>query len=404
MDFVAFQQFSPVERPVSGHCIWCGQKGRKNRAHIISRKLTTNARNAPTLRLSVCESCNTACGRLEEWVLRFTPLSWLRLMLYVGAQGKGTSRHVPSYLFSDSLQEWVVFHLDARTRSHVVATQLIRPFDEHPTLLTQVPPEEHEALLGDITTSILNHAYLTDIRSSLPQTFAMRFLLSGDKTLLIARTKAEASRAAIRPLALDHSRSKIQRTQLDNSGRERVHFRWSKGNWTRFCAKAAMEALCLFEGGDRCLAPAFQMVREFVIRGGLETGKEILFDRHGPVGDGDVPIVPVVDLTMGQNVPESIAAVVPSSEAGMHMIAIYEIHGWVLASVVFAGFPPAILVLGGPGEHLPDFYQLIYDEQEESFDFVRLAYDRTKPIIPLPIPGSRFRDLADTYGLMPNAL
>src|SRR5258708_7138447 len=129
MDFVAFQQFRPVERPAPEGCIWCGKKRSTNRAHIISRKLITGAHNTPTLRFSVCESCNSVCGRLEEWVLRFTPLSWLRLMHYVGANCKGTSRHVPSYFFSELLQELVVFFLDANTRTHVVSTQLIHSFD-----------------------------------------------------------------------------------------------------------------------------------------------------------------------------------------------------------------------------------------------------------------------------------
>ena len=96
-----------------------------------------------------------------------------------------------------------------------------------------------------------------------------------------------------------------------------------------------------------------------------------------------------------------MTAVVPSCELGMHMIAIYEIRGWVLASVVMAGFPAAILVLGGPDEHLEDFYELIYDEHEQSFDFVRLAYDPNVPVIPLTISGKSFKDSAATYRLKP---
>lgn len=404
MDFVAFQQFHPVERPVTEGCIWCGKKRSTNRAHIISRKLTTGANNAPTLRFSVCESCNSKCGRLEEWVLRFTPLSWLRLMLYVGTRGEGTSRHVPSYFFSELLREWVVFHLDEKTHSYVVATQLIRPFEDRPTLLTQAPQDQHEAILSAITAAVCNRTHLSDIRMSLPEDFAPRLLFEKNKVILIARTEPEGSRTSGEPLQLDHNTATANYIQLENSGQEQYHFRWSKANWTRFCTKAALEALCLFEGADRCLSPAFRTAREFVLRGNLGTGKEILLDKHGPISHEDVPIIPLVDLTIGQNAPESITAILPSCQVGMHMIAIYEIRGWVLASVVFCGFPPAILVLGGPDEHLEDFYQLIYDDQETNFDFVRLAYDRNAPIIPLPIPGDRFKDLAETYKLNPSSV
>jgi len=200
MDFVAFQQFYPVERPVIDGCIWCGEKRSTNRAHTISRKLTPGANNAPTLRFSVCESCNSTCGKLEEWVLRFTPLSWLRLMLYVGTRGEGTSRHVPSYFFSELLREWVVFHLDKKTQSYVVATQLIAPFEDRPTLLTRAPQDQHEVILSAITTAVCNRTLLSDIRISLPEDFAPRFLLKKNKVILIARTEPEGSRMSDEPL------------------------------------------------------------------------------------------------------------------------------------------------------------------------------------------------------------
>ncbi len=84
----------------------------------------------------------------------------------------------------------------------------------------------------------------------------------------------------------------------------------------------------------------------------------------------------------------------------MHIVTLYEIRGWVIASVVFAGFPPSVLILGGPDEHLHDLYELIYNDQEAVFDFVCLAYDQAKPVIPMPVPGDRFSDLAETYRLV----
>jgi len=399
MNFVAFQQFLPVEQDASNGCIWCGKRGPTNRAHVISRKLTAGSRNAAILRLSVCKSCNSKCSELEEWALRFTPLSWARLLLYGSAGGKGTSRHVPSYFFSQLLQEWVVFHLDAKTRSYVIPSQLVRPFGAEPTLLTQAPQDEHKSLVRRMLAAIRDGTLSTDVRDNLPDDFSPRVLLDEGKVILIARTAAQAALPAEGTVQSEDIASTSRHMQLDNTGLERHHFRWSKANWTRFCAKTAYEALCLFEGGDKCLSPTFRTVREFVLCGTVQAGREIVFDSDGPVGPEDVPMPPIVDLTTGQNAPETIAALIPKCEAGMHMIDLYEIRGWILASVVFAGFPPAVLVLGGPNEHIMDFYQLIYDDRDASFDFVRLAYDHSKPIIPLPISGDCFGDLAETYHL-----
>jgi hypothetical protein len=400
MNLLAFQQFLPVEHPSSKGCIWCGKKERTNRAHIISRKLTMRSHNSPTLSFNVFELCNSKCGQLEEWVLRFTPLSWLRLMLYVGAGEKGTSHHVPSCFFSELLQEWVVFYLDTKIGSYIVGTQFINAFSDHPILLTQLPQDQHEELFKIITTAIFTNSYHIDIRLSLPETFTPRFLIEGNKVILIARTKDEVNVVSSKPKQLNMKAISSKYTQLDNKGQVRHVFYWSKENWTRFCAKSALETLCLFEGGDRCLSPAFNTVREFVLNRNLQKGKEILFDEHGPIKYKDFPNFPAVDLTNGQNAPRSILGIVPRCEPGMHLIAIYEIKGWILASIVFAGFPATILVLGGPDEHLSDFYQLIYDEQEAAFDFIRLAYDCSLPVIPLPIPGNHFKDIVETYKLI----
>ena len=399
MEFLAFQQFQPRERKASPSCIWCGQVAPTNRAHVISRKLTTGAGNAPTLRFNVCERCNSRCGNIEQWILRFSPLSWVRMMLYLRPGSKSTTRHIPSYFFSGMLNDWVVFHLDGTTRSYAISTQLLLPPDSGPTLLTEMPQERHERLLSRIMVALRDKAYKTDIRASLPTEFSARALLENEQVLLIARTEIDAQQFTRHASRVDCSRPDARRVRLENTGREQHHFRWSKANWARFCAKMAFEALCLFEGGDKCLRPAFRLVRKFVTCGALQTGREIVFDEKGPRFAQDVPGFVFIDLTVGQGAPQPIGALMPRAEPGMHLVILYEVRGFVLASVVVAGFPPSVLVLGGPDEHLDDLYQLIYDDQMSTFDFVRLAYDQTKPIVPMPVQGDSFSDLAETYGL-----
>ncbi len=402
MEFLAFQQFQPQERKVSTKCIWCGEVTPKNRAHIISRKLATDARNAPVLRFNVCKTCNSMCASLELWILRFTPLSWVRLMLYLrpGAKSTTTKSHVLSYFFSGVLNDWIVFHLDGRSRSYAVSTQLLIPPDSDPTLLMEAPKELHDRLISRIISSLRDKTFKIDIHASLPTDFSARILLDNEKVLLVARTDIDAQQLINHAKQVDWQPLNSSRLRLENTGREQHHFRWSKVNWARFCAKTALESLCLFEGGEKCLRPAFRLVREFVIRGGLQTGREVVFDEKGPRLAQDVPPPVLVDLTLGQETPSPIATVMPHAKPGMHIVALYEIRGWVLASVVVAGFPPCVLILGGPDEHLADFYQLIYDDQMLTFDFVRLAYDQSKPIIPMPVSGNSFQDLAETYRLM----
>lgn len=400
MQFLALQQFVPQERKTCDSCIWCGQVAPANHAHIISRKLTTGARNAPTLRFNVCMTCNSTCGRLEEWILRFTPLSWVRMMLYLLPGSEATTRYVPSYFFSAILNDWVVFHLDGKTRSYVVSSQLILAPEFSANLLTAAPQELHEQLISRMIAALRDKSYNIDVRGSLPVDFSPRLLLDNERILLIARTDAESQRFTEHAAQLDTQARNAQRLRLENTGREQHHFQWSKANWTRFCAKTALETLCLFEGGGKCLRPAFQLVREFVLCGTREKGREIVFTEKGPRLAQDVPMPVFIDLTLGQAVPQPIAALLPHVEPGMHIVTLYEIRGWVIASVVFAGFPASVLILGGPDEHLADLYQLIYDDEEAIFDFTCLAYDQTKSVIPIPVPGDRFSDLAETYRLV----
>ena len=84
-----------------------------------------------------------------------------------------------------------------------------------------------------------------------------------------------------------------------------------------------------------------------------------------------------------------------------HSVLLYSIDGWVVSSVSFAGFPPCILILGGPHARLRDLYLLVYDDEAREFNFARLAYTEELPIIPLPVPGEFLESICKTYGLHP---
>jgi len=397
--YLALQQFVPEEREDCGRCIWCGNAPPKNRAHLISRKLSCNASQTPVLRFSVCEDCNTKCGRLEEWVLRYSPLSWVRFMKYLGAKGAGDTSAVPSYFFAGNIGEWVVFHLDGKRHAYAVPTQMILRDDASALLLTESEAAAHAEEARDIMSSARKGDFLVDVRPSLPEGFAPRFLLHDRRCVLVCRhqEQAEWSRDSAKSMAADIGAP--QRIQLRNTGQERQHFRWSRVNWARFCAKTAYEALCLFEGAATCIGPAYEKTREFVRAGVSQDYREVVFSESGPLTDKDVPGPVFVDLTRGQNAPVPIPALMIHAAPAMHVVALYEINGWVLATVVFAGFPPSVLVMAGPDAHLGDLYKLVYDDTEEAFHFACLAYDPSRPLIPWPVAGRLFERLRATYGL-----
>lgn len=319
-------------------------------------------------------------------------------MLYLPIGSEGTTCYVPSYFYSGKLNDWIVFHLDGKTHSYAISPQLILSPKFGAKLLIRPPQEFHEQIINCMMVALKDKTYNIDICYSLPEGFSPRLVLDKEQVLLIARTDIELKRFIENAAHLDKQAKKEPLFSLENTGREQHHFRWSRVNWVRFCAKTALETLCLFEGGEKCLCPAFRRVREFVLGETQKEGREIVFTEKGPRLGQDVPMPEFIDLTPGQAAPP-IASLEPHGEPGMHIVILYEIHGWVMASIVFGGFPASILILGGPDEHLDDFYELIYDDQEQSFDFVRLAYDQTKPVIPMPVPGERFSDLAETYRL-----
>jgi len=320
-------------------------------------------------------------------------------MLYLHPGSDATSSYTPSYFYSDTLEDWVVFYLDAKTRSYAISTQLLVSGSAGAQLLTQAPPESHRGILGGLRTAAQDRSYQTDIHTSLPWSFSPRLLLEDAGTILVARSEVEGARLlGFVAEHIDESFSS-QRLRLGNTGRKRHHFRWSRVDWARFCAKTALETLCLFEGSDKCLTPGFRLARDFVLLSPDRHGKEIVFDEGGPLSAEDTPTPVNADLSIAQNAPQPIPAILPHCEPGMHVVTLYEIRGWVLASVTFAGFPPSVLVLGGPNEHLSDLYQLIYDDVEARFHSIRLAYDESRPVIPVPVPGDHLLDLVETYRL-----
>ncbi len=63
--------------------------------------------------------------------------------------------------------------------------------------------------------------------------------------------------------------------------------------------------------------------------------------------------------------------------------------------------PRQRIVMADPGCHLGDLYQMVYDDEEDQFHFLRLACDHNKPIIPLDVDEIVGSGIARTYGLKP---
>jgi len=289
VNFLAFQEFSPNGHQETGRCILCGEIAPVNRAHIISRKLTKQAKNAPTLRFRVCQTCNSVCGDLEQWMLRKAPLSFVQNVLYAGTNASGFSQF-PSYFYSELLDNWVIFQLDPANKSYRIGTQLILSSELDPHLLTEEPEERHDKVIEIIQTSVRRDSATKDVRPSLPPDFAPRLLLlKSDAVIAIARTEAETQQVLQSVLLSKQTPETRMRHRLNDAGRERHHFQWSGQNWARFCAKTAFETLCLFEGGDVCLRPEFDRVRNFVRNGGLSKGTEVIFEQTGPHSHSDIP-------------------------------------------------------------------------------------------------------------------
>lgn len=396
-EFIALQKFTPKEHQDTRRCIWCNQKVLRNKAHIISKKLTLTSHQSTILRYNICPSCNSKCGQIEGWILRNSPLGWIRFFYYLGSNKASDSSAIPSYFYAEDQHEWLIYRLEGNKSNKTIDSQLILTREKQLTLIAEHTPDKQ---LEIIRNSVRKGTYTTDIRPTLPEDFSPRALVDRDQTLVIARTQREID------FFIDTVRNTRQqeqfrrRVQPKSSEHDRQHFKWSKENWIKLCAKIAYETLCLFEGPGRCLQTEFERVRSFVVAGVSEHDREIVFDEHGPLGQQDVPNTLVgVDLTYGQECPRDFLAFSPRVDPGMHSVVLYEMDGWVCASVSISGFPATFMVLGGPDAHLSDLYMLVYDDQIDEFDTVCLAYDPSQPVIHLPLQGHMIEALVRTYKL-----
>ncbi len=395
-EYLAFQQFVPRERRGGKGCIWCGQQVIPNRAHIISKKLTLTSSQATILRYAVCQSCNSRCGQIEEWVLRNSPLGWLRFFCYLSSNKRSDTSLIPSYFYSNSLHEWLAYSLEGQRSTKTIEAQLILKKDGH---LQWVSEQQHPPF-DVIHNHVLKGTYEPDVRRSLPKGFSPRALVNNGRVIIVARSQNDLT-SFVELLKTGRLQETTARMVLPKSSpHNRQHFKWSRANWLKLCSKISYETLCLFEGPDYCLRSEFEQVRQFVLSGVSSHSRELVFNEHGPLRFQDIPSTQgCIDLTIGQDCPQDISAMLPHAELGMHSIVIYEIDGWVCASISLSGLPPCCLVLGGPNLHLHDMYMLIYDDQEDKFDTICLAYDNRKPIIPLHLSGAMRESIVRTYKL-----
>jgi hypothetical protein len=395
-EYIAFQQFIPKEHQGDKRCIWCGKEKPRNRAHIISKKLTLAPHNNIVLKYSVCQSCNSKCGQIENWILRNSPLGWTRFFHYWSSNKESDSGSIPSYFYAEDEHEWLVYRLEGRKRVKTIDSQLILKQDGQLILITEQP----ESLLDMIRGQIRIGNFIPDLRLSLPDDFSPRALVNKGQVIVVARTQEEIDSIIETICSNTYNEISKNRVQLKRAVPERQHFKWSRENWIRLCAKISFETLCLFEGPGYCLKSDFNKVRSFVLAGASSDYREIIFDEHGPQGFKDIPNTQgCIDMTQGQNCPRDFFALLPHISPGMHNVILYEVEGWVCSSISISGFPACCIVLGGPNVHLKDLYIFVYDDQADEFDTVCLAYDRNKPVIPLPIQGKMREKLLHTYKL-----
>ena len=395
-EYIAFQQFTPKEHRSEKRCIWCGREEPHNKAHIISRKLTLTSHHCVILKYSVCQSCNSKCGQLESWVLRNSPLGWTRFFQYLSSNKESDTSTIPSYFYADDQHEWLVYRLEGGKLTKTIDNQLILKKDGKLILITNQP----ESQLEEIRTRVRIGVHTIDVRPSLPDDFSPRALVSQEQVVVIARTQEEIALFTEIVRNTNWREVSKNRVQPKSSLHNRQHFKWSRENWVKFCAKISYETLCLFEGSEYCLKSEFERVRSYVLGGVSGHYREIVFNEHGPLDSRDIPNTQgCIDMTLGQDCPQNFVALLPHISPGMHQAILYEIDGWVCSSVSISGFPACCIVLGGPDTHLRDLYTLAYDNQMDDFDTICLAYDRNRPIIPLAVEGNMKEALVRTYKL-----
>jgi hypothetical protein len=247
--------------------------------------------------------------------------------------------------------------------------------------------------------SVRNNDFAEYVEGSLPPDFSPRAIIKGDNVIVIAKDANGLLEAKRCIGGAEYEPSTASHLRFTDDGRNFQHFKWSKSNWVKFCAKVAFEFLCLFEGAEFCLRSEFDQVRSYATSSISKEGRKLTFNEHGPVTNNDMPMPVYVDLSKGQDCPQNINALLSHSELGTHTIDIYEINGWIYASISIAGFPPSLLVLGGPDIHLRDFYSAVYDDEEDEFHYLKLAYDKTMPVIPMHVRGGQMGEVAKTYNL-----
>ncbi len=395
-EFIALQRFAPKEYQGESKCIWCKQQAPRNRAHIISRKLTLTSHETAVLKYSVCQTCNAKCSQIERWVLRNSPLGWVRLYFYLGSNKGSDSSTIPAYFYDEDQREWLIYTLEGWKSSKTIDSQLILTNEGQLRLIAEHLPDTQ---LETIRNSIGTATYAVDIRPTLPENFSPRALVDSGRVIVIARTQTELD-TYVDTVGNSRPEEELRhRVQPKSTTGSRQHFKWSNENWLKFCAKIAYETLCLFEGPDRCLKPEFERVRFYVLAGASDHHREVVFDEHGPVSHQDGPIPLHIDLTQGQDCPTNFSAIYPRVAPGMHSVVLYEMDGWVCSSVSIAGFPAASMVLGGPDAHLHDLYMLVYDDEMDEFDAVCLAYDPSQPVIALHLEGHMNKAIVRTYKL-----
>lgn len=395
-EYIAVQQFTPKEHQSERRCIWCGKEAPRNKAHIISRKLTLASHQSAILKYSVCQRCNSKCGQIEGWILRNSPLGWIRLFYYLGSNRDSDSSAIPSYFYAQDYHEWLVYRLEGRKSAKTIETQLILQKDGRIVLFSKQAESQFDAILNCIRTG----TYATEEKFSLPEDFSPRVLVSQEQVTVIARTQKELVLLIDTIRSISWYEEFRARIQLEGAEYNRQHFKWSRENWVKLCAKISYETLCLFEGSEYCLKPDFERVRSFVLAGVSNRYREVVFNEHGPLDARDIPNTQgCIDMTQGQDCPRDFLALLPNISPGMHGVILYELDGWVCSSVSISGFPACSIVLGGPDVHLRDLYTLVYDNQTDDFDTVCLAYDRLRPVIPLSVQGHMREALVRTYKL-----
>jgi len=395
-EYIAFQQFTPKEHQGEKRCIWCGKEKPRNRAHIISKRLTLASHNNIILKYSVCQSCNSKCGQIENWILRNSPLGWTRFFHYWSSNKESDSGSIPSYFYAEDEHEWLIYRLEGEKEVKTIESQLIFKQDGRLLFITEKP----ESLVDMIREKIRNGNFIPDPKLSLPEDFSPRALINRGQVIVTARTQEEIDLVIESICNNAYDEISKSRVQHKSSGSHRQHFKWSRENWIRLCAKISFETLCLFEGAEYCLQSDFSKVRSFVLAGASSDYREIVFSEHGPHSSKDIPNTQgCIDMTQGQNCPLDFLALLPHISPGMHSVILYEVEGWMCSSISISGFPACSIVLGGPNMHLKDLYIFVYDDQADEFDTVRLAYDRNKPVIPLPIQGKMREALLRTYKL-----